>query len=80
MQHIGDDPSTGWFAIDARSPSDADGCESGLVWAPERALFVDSCAPDDTFAADGGGLLQYDIVVDADGTLVVDLNQDEDQR
>ena len=78
VQHLGDDPATGWFAIDARSPSDPDGCEDGLLWDASAEEFVDGCDAGSSFAADGTDLLQYDIEVDADGKLVVDLNQDED--
>lgn len=77
VQHVGDDPLTGWTAIDARSPSDPEGCRTGLEWRVDDAVFADTCAPADTFPADGAGLLQYDIAVDDDGRLVVDLNQDE---
>ena len=77
IQHIGDDAKVGWFAVDARSPSDPDGCRSGLIWDQQLSMFVDSCDTSRVFDADGEGLLQYDIRVDADGTLIVDLNQDQ---
>lgn len=80
VQHIGDDAATGWFAIDARSPSDPDGCRDGLLWDQQLSMFVDSCDTTAVFDADGTDLLQYDISVDPDGKLVVDLNQDEDQE
>ncbi len=77
VQHIGDNPVNGWYAIDARSPSDPEGCVTGLTWDQQMSLFVDSCEPDVTYSADGEGLLQYGITVTALGELVVDLNQDE---
>ena len=77
VQHIGDDPLIGWSAFDARSPSDPDGCENGLVWEVGNQLFRDSCSPGDTYPPDGAGLLQYQASVDAEGTLIVDLNQDQ---
>ena len=77
VQHIGDDPLTAWSAFDARSPSDPDGCETGLVWEVGNQLFRDSCSPSDTYPPDGEGLLQYRAFVNDDGTLIVDLNQDE---
>ena len=40
-------------------------------------MFVDSCAKSVVFDADGDNLLQYDIYVDMDGNLIVDLNQDK---
>lgn len=75
IAHVGSDSATGWFVFDARSPSDPDGCEVGLVWDGDRGLFVDGCDPTATYPADGEGLLQYDVVVNEDGTLIVDLNQ-----
>lgn len=79
VQHIGDDFARGWFAIDARSPSDPDGCTTGLEWNQQRSLFVDTCATGSTFAPSGEGLLQYDISVNAARILVIDLNQDQVQ-
>lgn len=76
VQHLGSDPQTGWSAIDARSPSDPDGCETGLVWEIGNQVFRDSCSPTDTYPPDGEGLLQYDARVDEDGELFVDLDQD----
>lgn len=77
VQHLGENPKTGWFAIDARSPSDPDGCRNGLIWDQQLSMFVDSCAKSVVFDADGDNLLQYDIYVDMDGNLIVDLNQDK---
>lgn len=77
VQHVGDDPEQGWSAFDARSPSDPDGCETGLLWEIGNQVFRDTCMPTETYPAGGEGLLQYDASVDAEGTLIVDLNQDE---
>lgn len=77
VQHVGDDPSEGWSAFDARSPSDPDGCETGLLWEIGNQVFRDTCMPTDTYPADGEGLLQYDASVDVEGKLIVDLNQDD---
>lgn len=71
LQHIGDDPSTGWYAIDARSPSDPDACV--LEWSIDDQEFVDACDRSATFPPDGEGLLRYGVTVDADGRVVVDL-------
>lgn len=79
VQHLGDDPTSGWFAVDARSPSDPEGCATGIEWDPADDVFVDTCDRSSTYPPDGSGLLDYDISVDPDGTLVVDLNQDEPQ-
>lgn len=72
LQHIGDDPTTGWYAIDARSPSDPDACV--LEWVIDNQEFVDACDPAATFAADGDGLLRYGVTVDDDGQVVIDLD------
>ena len=56
---------------------EADGCETGLLWEIGNQVFRDTCMPTDTYPADGAGLLQYDASVDADGKLIVDLNQDD---
>jgi hypothetical protein len=80
ISHVGNDVSSGWFAIDARSPSDPEGCTTGLEWDLTLQQFRDSCDPARTFAPDGNGLLQYDIEVNVDGILIVDLNQDEANR
>lgn len=71
LQHIGDDPATGWYAIDARSPSDPDACV--LEWIVETRRFVDACDRQATFPPDGEGLLRYGVTVDADGQVIVDL-------
>ena len=71
LQHIGDDPTTGWYAIDARSPSDPDACV--LEWSIADRLFVDACDRDATFPPDGDGLLRYGVTVDADDRVVIDL-------
>ncbi len=78
LQHLGDDPTTGWTAFDARSPSDPEGCETGLLYEQGNEIFRDTCSPSDTYPASGEGLLQFDARVDLDGQLIVDLNQDED--
>lgn len=76
LQHLGDDANMGWYAIDARSPSDPAGCETGLAWVFDQAEFVDTCDVSSSFDADGAGLLQYGVTVDLDGDLQIDLNQD----
>jgi hypothetical protein len=71
VHHLGTDAATGWIAVDARAPSDPDGC--ALAWDSEAQEFFDQCAPDERYPADGAGLLHYAISVDGDGSLVVDL-------
>ena len=75
LQHIGDDPLTGWFAIDARSPSDPATCV--LEWDVDRQVFFDGCEAGSTFPPDGEGLLRYDVTVTDDEQVVIDLNANE---
>lgn len=77
LQHLGIDPATGWFAIDARSPTDPDACPDTLLWIREDRVFQDPCGGE-TYPADGAGLLQYPVEVNAAGDLIVDLNADGD--
>jgi hypothetical protein len=73
LQHLGDDPTTGWYAFDARRPGQPRDCF--LRWEAGPAEFVDSC--DGTVvAADGAGLIAYQVTVDDDGAVVIDLNAD----
>jgi hypothetical protein len=71
LNHIGDDPLTGWHAVDARSPTDPTTC--ALSWDVERQLFVDDCGSGATFPPDGKGLLTYSVIIDGDEQVVVDL-------
>jgi hypothetical protein len=73
LQHLGDDPATGWYAFDARRPGTDRGCT--LVWEPASGsggAFSDPC-DGSVVPADGGDLPRYDITVNDDGLLVVDL-------
>jgi hypothetical protein len=74
LQHIGDDPATGWYAFDARLPGQSRDCS--LEWQADAQEFVDPC--DGTVVpADGTGLISYTVTVTEDGDLVIDLNTDE---
>ena len=74
LQHIGDDPATGWYAFDARRPGQPRDCS--LEWQSEAQEFVDPC--DGTVVpADGAGLIAYQVTVTEDGNLVIDLNTDD---
>ena len=73
LQHIGDDPDTGWFAFDARRPGQSRSCT--LVWQPESADFRDPC--DATIVpADGTGLTGYPVTITDGGKVIVNLNSD----
>ncbi|HEY6532297.1 MAG TPA: hypothetical protein VIY72_08345 [Acidimicrobiales bacterium] len=74
LQHIGDDPTQGWYAFDARRPGQGRDCP--LDWKADQDRFVDRC--DGTvIPADGTGLIDYPVVVTENGALVVDLNPEE---
>lgn len=67
IQHLGDDPDTGWSAIEARLPDD-EAC--AVIWDRERETFVD-CRKE-LHAPDGDGLVTYPGVVE-NGQVRVDL-------
>lgn len=75
LNHLGDDPLTGWYAIDARSPTEPARC--ALSWDTERQVFVDGCGTTATYPPDGEGLLQYTVIVEEDETVVVDLRGED---
>jgi hypothetical protein len=67
VNHVGDDPDSGWFAFAA-----ADGdCE--IVWEVDAQEFVD--CDGERYPPDGQGLPQYEVRVE-DGNVVVDLETD----
>ncbi len=79
LQHLGDDPLTGWYAFAAR-PLDASR-DCTVTWVPDEAIadggdFFHECSGT-RFPADGTGLTQYPVVVDPSGTVSVDLNAAE---
>lgn len=73
VQHLGDDPLTGWSAFDARLPGTGRDCS--LRWEREPGQFVDPCTGQ-VVPADGAGLVRYPVEVTADETVVVDFNAD----
>jgi hypothetical protein len=74
VQHLGDDPASGWYVFDARRPGT--GRECTLRWEPATGSgdgsFSDPC-DGSTVPADGGDLPRYGVEVDENGTLVLDL-------
>ena len=61
LQHIGDDPKTGWYAFLA-NPADRDqSCT--WIWKPAETLFRAKCDPKLTAPADGAGLEQFRVNV-----------------
>lgn len=72
VNHVGDDPTTGWYVFDARAPEAPADCF--LEWDEEDERFrsVDECHPG-TFPPDGEGLRQYEWTVTEEGVLDIDL-------
>lgn len=71
VQHLGDDPESGWLAFGVRPLGAAKACVA--AWDPPSRTFVDSCNGDE-YPQDGSGLPQYPATVSEDGRLSVDLN------
>lgn len=71
LQHIGDDPMTGWFAFAVR-PLDAPR-DCFAIWNREQQRFDYNC-DDRTFSAEGEGLFQYPVVISQNGEITIDLN------
>ena len=71
LQHIGDDPATGWFAFEARRAGQSRDCF--FRWRPDQADFVNTCDPDDIVDATGTGVRQFEVAV-VDGDVRVDIN------
>jgi hypothetical protein len=69
VQHLGDDPETGWHAFDARPPGSPRDCVA--EWQPDDEVFVASCTGEE-FPADGDGLPQYPVTIE-DGKVDIDL-------
>lgn len=67
VQHLGDDPDTGWVAVEARLPGDA-GC--AVEWGAEEGAFVDCRGGE--HPPDGAGLTTYPADVTG-GQVSVDL-------
>lgn len=70
IQHLGDDPASGWLAFDVRPAGSDRNCVA--EWRPQDEVFVASCTGEE-FPADGAGLPQYPVTV-SDGYLEVNLN------
>ena len=71
LQHIGEDPETGWFAFQARRAGQSRDCF--FQWRSEQADFINTCDPDDIVDAVGTGLRQFEVAV-VDGDVRVDIN------
>lgn len=67
IQHLGDDPETGWSAIEARRADDG---TCAVTWSLDREVFVDCRG--ERHPPDGTGLVVYPGTVE-DGQVRVDL-------
>ena len=74
LQHIGDEPTTGWFAFAVR-PLDAPR-DCFVNWERDQQLFSYNC-DDRTFPANGEGLFQYPVLISETGQITIDLNAAE---
>ena len=74
INHIGDNPESGWFAFDVQSPGASGDCV--VDWDADRRLFVDTCDESLVYSATGEGLTQFGVWVD-DGDLIVDVNAND---
>ncbi len=71
VQHLGDDPESGWLAFEARRAGQSRDCY--FQWNRNEAHFVNTCDPDDVVDARGTGLRQFDLAV-VDGEVRIDIN------
>lgn len=70
LQHLGDDPGSGWVAFDARPPGTARDC--AVQWSISDRTFTDPCSGT-VYPADGEGLPPIPVYIDG-RTLVIDIN------
>ena len=73
VQHLGNNPSVNWYAIDARSPSSPEQCNLG--WDSVGHRFFDECDSASTFPPSGDGLVRYKVSIGENGSLSIDLNE-----
>lgn len=71
LQHVGDEPTVGWFAFAVRPPEATRDCF--IQWQSADELFTYTC-DDRTFPADGEGLFQYPVLIGGNGEITIDLN------
>jgi hypothetical protein len=72
LQHLGPDANHGWLAFAAIAPGQPRHCQ--LRWVTAQRVFDDPCGGR-TYGAEGDGLSQYAVRVDAQRTVIVNLRQ-----
>lgn len=70
LQHLGDEPGSGWYAFDARIVGVSRECN--VVWDPDTNEFENPCT-EVRYPADGAGLPQIPIFLDQ-RRLIIDIN------
>ena len=74
VNHVGADPTKGWFAFDAVPAGLPNRCT--VVFRPNDAVFTTDCRPDRSYPADGAGLAQYETTANPNTSeLVIDLSR-----
>lgn len=71
INHLGEDPESGWVAFDVRLPGDSRDCHINWVAAAEQ--FIYTCDPQRSFPPDGAGLTPYPVTI-VDGHIIIDIN------
>ena len=77
VQHLGDDPETGWYAFLASPDDKPRACT--WEWQDDEEIFRAKCDESLTAPADGEGLSHFEVRV-KDGRVDVDLNADARRR
>jgi hypothetical protein len=70
VNHLGSDESKGWYAFAATAPGQPISCV--VQWKADAQHFADPCTGT-VYPANGQGLLQYDVSITPQGTVLVDL-------
>jgi hypothetical protein len=68
LQHVGDDPNSGWFVFDAREADASRDCT--LEWRGAARTFYDPC-DGSSIGETGDGLTQYTVEVTDAGRVVI---------
>ena len=75
LQHLGDDPTTGWYAFDLIRPGQPPECQ--LDWEPVAQIFIDPCDPTAEIPPTGFGQPTYPVEID-DGRITINFRAEVD--